>query len=255
MVDGFSSLVGGDSFGGQLAQAQLSGFKIFYEAPLSLHVKGDPRRGGVPVLFPQFNNVGNFAKHGFARTMNWHLLAESKNTWAAQLNASSENVTPHLPLGSAPWPHNAQLTLTTETFANSLEVMLVVENTGDSTFSFAGGLHPYFAWNEGDAHIPELGIRLSRAQMLERGSGIEERVGCADQLTLAMRDYSLTIKRIGFKEWMLWNPGPSHTLKDIAPNDWQQFICLEPITLAHPHTLAPGQKFEGGFALTLKAAA
>jgi glucose-6-phosphate 1-epimerase len=35
-----------------------------------------PRRGGIPLVFPQFGNSGKLQKHGFARNVPWTLLQE-----------------------------------------------------------------------------------------------------------------------------------------------------------------------------------
>jgi glucose-6-phosphate 1-epimerase len=46
---------------------------------------------------------------------------------------------------------------------------------------------------------------------------------------------------------MVWNPGTAGAKKisDLPDNDWDQFICIEPIILAEPKTLLPGDAFKG----------
>jgi glucose-6-phosphate 1-epimerase len=261
-----------DLFGGQVLQASLHGSDLFYLAPRNLHVTGQPRRGGVPVLFPQFNNDGDFPKHGFARVMNWlpqlqpelqaqlhpktsdkaHAPQEASKRWMASMTASAQKVAPYLSGGTALWPHSAELVLDASLQDNSFSISLSVTNTGATEFSFTGGLHPYFVWPEGDIEIEQLGVRLSRELMMEDGAGIEEKfLHRSDRLTVLSADHKMTIKKFGFDEWMLWNPGPRHSIRDIEFADWRSFYCLEPISSSIPISLKAGETFTGGFSIRI----
>jgi glucose-6-phosphate 1-epimerase len=235
---------------------------LLYEAPIALHKALQPRRGGVPVLFPQFNLSGSFDKHGFARVMPWRLIRDdiefdSNNSavghWMAELNACPERVAEYASSASTVWAHHATLKLQATFTAATMKIMLTVTNVGATTFQFTGGLHPYFAWDHDQALIPELGISLTRSEMLLSGLGVERCLQAPSVLTLQMNtgadEKILTIERFGFHEWMLWNPGPKHTLTDIETDDWRRFICLEPISVNTPHVLTPGQQFSGGFSV------
>jgi glucose-6-phosphate 1-epimerase len=235
---------------------------LLYEAPISLHKALQPRRGGVPVLFPQFNLSGSFDKHGFARVMPWRLIRDdieldSNKTpvghWVAELEATPESVAQYASAASTVWVHHARLSLQATFTASAMKIMLMVINTGSTTFQFTGGLHPYFKWEHEQALIPELGITLNRDDMLRAGQGFEKCLQAPAVLTMqmntGMEQKTLTIERYGFHEWMLWNPGPKHTLTDIEADDWRRFICLEPISVNTPHVLAPGQQFSGGFSV------
>ena len=45
---------------------------------------------------------------------------------------------------------------------------------------------------------------------------------------------------------IVWNPGPEGKLADFADDDWNKFVCVEPVT-AWPkatHSLAPGENHQ-----------
>lgn len=46
---------------------------------------------------------------------------------------------------------------------------------------------------------------------------------------------------------MLWNPGlvNAQMLADLPPDDWQYFVCIEPVCVSKPKVLAQGEVFEG----------
>jgi glucose-6-phosphate 1-epimerase len=248
-----------DNFGGHLLQARLLDEDIFYVAPKQRHQDGQPRRGGVPILFPQFNNEGVFPKHGFARVMDWHsseLVNDGalSRSWRANLTANPNSVAPFIQsTPKAQWPHQAELAIDVISESNRLSVSLTVKNIGNTEFSFTGGLHPYFVWPQGDIEIEQLGVRLSRELMTQRGEGIEEKfLHRSDKLTVLSSARKMTIKKFGFDEWMLWNPGPKHSLQDIQHQDWQAFYCLEPISSVKPHSLKPLEVFIGGFSIQIE---
>jgi glucose-6-phosphate 1-epimerase len=249
------SLLDTNLFGGHVLQAHIHDKEIFYVAPKALYQPGQARRGGVPVLFPQFNNDGDFPKHGFARVMEWQLLESNSSVqqWRASLSANLRNVEPLLSGTKAKWPHQAELVINALLENNSLTVSLTVRNTGASEFSFTGGLHPYFCWPQGDIEIEQLGVRLSRDLMMQQGEGIEEKfLHRSDKLNVLCANHKMTIKKFGFDEWMLWNPGPKHSLKDIEFWDWQSFYCLEPISSVKPICLKQGEFFTGGFSIQIE---
>jgi glucose-6-phosphate 1-epimerase len=249
-----------DSFGGQLQNLRFDGLeRLFFQAPKALYQEGSPSRGGVPVLFPQFNLSGNFDKHGFVRVMPWQVIQDSvlpsgSSAWTAQLQLTPESTRPFLSSKSRPWNYAARLTIKVLASSTQARCSLQIENLGDTPFEFTGGLHPYFYWPSAHAYIAELGLEINHTALEEFAHGIDRLlVGAPESLTLAFgaNHRRLRISRFGFTQWMLWNPGPRHNLVDIEKEDWQRFICLEPITVSTPHKLIKGAVFEGGFSVAL----
>ena len=48
---------------------------------------------------------------------------------------------------------------------------------------------------------------------------------------------------------MIWNPGQTlaKSIPDLPNNDWENFICIEPVIASKPKTLKSGAIFDGIF--------
>jgi glucose-6-phosphate 1-epimerase len=256
-------------FGAQLLRASFtedrpgaSAIPVFYLSPQSAGV-GSPVRGGVPVLFPQFNDEGPLPKHGFARTANWRALDQSGN-YNLRVGSSVANNPGDSNSESPPpdWLHSAELVLEMHASGRQLELVLNVTNTGTDAFSWTGGLHPYFSVSDllqsrleglGDVpirdrfhpeitHQPDGNIHWD-GQLYERlfdtASSVELHAGAA-RFRLSMS---------GFNQWMVWNPGiaGAQAMKDLPNADWQRFVCVEPVIVQRAVSLEPGERFRGSF--------
>ena len=71
-----------------------------------------PVRGGIPVCFPQFGELGSLPKHGFVRTMAWSVAAErcGDDYALVTLELAADEATRAL------WPHSflAEITVMLE---------------------------------------------------------------------------------------------------------------------------------------------
>ena len=243
--------------GAQVLQADLSGTLVFYCSPLANRFIG-PARGGVPVLFPQFAEVGPLVKHGFARDRDWTLLEHGADAGQERLHYALDMAQGEVPV----WPHAARLELEVRAHGPRVDFSFTVLNTGSSEFSFTGGLHPYFAVDDllqvrvqglqglsiSDRYQPQL-TRQDEAE-LQFGENIFERLYAGSpELTLLSGATRLRLTASHFTEWMVWNPGRegAQALKDLPDEDWRKFVCIEPVRVRQPVVLGAGEKFVGTF--------
>jgi glucose-6-phosphate 1-epimerase len=252
-------------FGAQLMRASFTDGKpgagaipVLYLSPLSAGV-GSPVRGGVPVLFPQFNDEGPLPKHGFVRTANWH-AGEPAGRYL--LKVGSNAAQDPADLTPADWPHAAELVLEVHTSGRELELVLNITNTGTSAFSWTGGLHPYFAVSDllqsrleglGDVPIrdrfhPEI-TRQPAGDIRWDGQLYERLFDTASCVELHAGEARFRLSMSGFNQWMVWNPGiaGAQAMKDLPDNDWQRFVCVEPVIVQRAVRLGPGERFTGSF--------
>ena len=247
--------------GAQLVSAALSdNLDVLYLSPLSSETA--PARGGVPVLFPQFADRGILPKHGFARTALWKLAQEVESNQA-------HSIAFELAIASgqfADWPHAAHLLMQTDASQNGLRLSLQITNTGSNALTWTGGLHPYFAVDDlqacSVAGLTGLPVQdrynafLTTEPDSPPGWGhqpFERLYDACSPLKLFTGSRWLTLTANGFDQWMVWNPGPggSQALSDLPAEDWQRFVCIEPVCVSRPVLLLPGEIFTGTLNVSL----
>ena len=232
------------------------GVERLYLSPLSRQ-PGEPIRGGIPVIFPQFADRGPLPMHGFARTQRWTLgehtvLPDGRARLAASLADT--------PATRALWPHPFRLELVVTVGADALDVELLVRNTGDAPFEFCCGLHTYFATRSEAVRIGGLARQpyfdnIAGTPGLDDDDGplVVDRAtgrfyfGVADPLTLQDHGARVVIRRDGFRDVVVWNPGanPPAPLPGLTRDGYRHFVCVEAAVIEHPVAQAPGANWRG----------
>lgn len=252
-------------FGAQLLQVTCSDGEtgqsprpLLYLSPQSAGA-GTPVRGGVPVLFPQFNDEGSLPKHGFVRTAIWRVL-EPAGRFGLTIGTSNSSATPDLVHPA--WPHAAELCVEIRTDDRQLEIGLNVTNTGLTAFAWTGGLHPYFAVTDlltarlkglggvctRDRFHPDV-TRQTEGDIVWNGELYERLFDTSAPVELDAGASRLRLSMTGFDQWMVWNPGiaGAQAMKDLPDADWQRFVCVEPVIVERPAQVEPGETFNGSF--------
>ena len=243
------------------------GAEQLYLSPKAVAGPGQAVRGGVPVIFPQFEQKGpdtSLPRHGLARTRTWAVDASSVGPDHAQLTLvlrDNEET-------RAIWPHSFVLELTISINGRRLDMELHAHNTGETTWPFTAALHTYLSVSD---------LTLVRLQGLEGchyfdsvagGEAIEDHpekrfYGEFDRIYAAAPDMLLRDgpKRLGITtldmpDAVIWNPGPDKcaALKDMPAEGWQHMLCVEAALIEEPVTLGPDESWTGRQSLTLLAA-
>lgn len=219
---------------------------------------GTAIRGGVPVIFPQFNRRGpdfSVPRHGFARTRNWQAARQLADSVTLRL-ADDEQT-------QALWPHPFALTMTVTLAPQRLDLALGVSNTGARPFSFTAALHTYLEVGDiAQASVSGLeGVRfLDTVDQTsgEEGEGSSAPLRFERETDLIWYDLprplrllspagALDIAMEGFADAVVWNPWAQKcaALPDMADDDFRRMLCIEAAAIARPVTLAAGEHWLG----------
>lgn len=213
-------------------------------------------RGGVPVIFPQFNERGPLPRHGLVRTRPWQL---------ARCEVGPDDALAVLELADdegsrAIWPQRFALELTLRVGGDRLDVELAVANTGEAAFDFAAALHTYLRVNEVETarllglhgyRYEDFTDRTLRVEA-QRDLRIEAETDriyfdVTAPLLLQEPGRQLRIEAERFPDVVVWNPwqDKATALADLAAGDFRRFLCVEAALIGRPRQLSPGAEWWG----------
>lgn len=234
------------------------GRERLFLSPNAVFESGQAIRGGVPVIFPQFAGRGALAKHGFARILPW--CAGNGETFddgrsGLRLTLDSSEATRTL------WPFEFAASLDLRLGVDSLEIRLDVYNRGETTLAFTAALHSYLAVPDlaevvlsGLAGRPYEDVADGGAWRVQAESGLRfdgevDRVypQVNGPLHLVSAQQQLRIESEGFRDVVVWNPGPELAagLADLGAGQHRHFVCVEAASVVTPVVLAPGGSWSG----------
>lgn len=220
-------------------------------------------RGGVPVCWPQFNQRGPLAKHGFARNMAWQVEpVDAAAPGAVRLVLSDCDATRAL------WPHGFRATLTVTLTPHGLRTAFEVLNTSATPWSFTAALHTYLRVDEiADVRLEGLhgaarwdAVRDVRhpeaAEALRFGEEFDSVYAApAEPLRLVQPRGTIEIAQsASCTETVVWNPGPvlSAKLSDLPDDGWRHMLCVEAARIDEAVLLQPGAAWQGWQQLSVR---
>ncbi|MFO1325986.1 MAG: D-hexose-6-phosphate mutarotase [Rubrivivax sp.] len=221
-----------------------------------------PIRGGVPVVFPQFADLGPLPAHGLARTAPWqlqHSQADAGGT-RATLGLRDDALT------RACWPHAFACELGVHLQPQTIEITWRLSNPGPGPLRAQAALHTYL--RVADVHRARL-LGLDGAAYRDRRDGARLHVQAEPALRVAdgldrlyvdaprrlrLDEPGTTVEVLarGFADVVVWNPGPERaaSIADLAPGDERRLVCVEAAAVETPIALQPGESWQGAQRLT-----
>lgn len=230
------------------------GREVLFLSEKACFENGKAIRGGIPIIFPQFNQRGTLPRHGFARTKRWQAVRQALS------NEDAVSVTFRLTADSATraiWPHEFLLELDI-ILSDVLMLALRVENIGEAPFSYTNALHTYFRIQDiATTCITGLqGVQVEdfldgNARFIEERErvffdGAVDRVYSGSSQIMAIIDESVPLKHTlvkeGFPDAVVWNPWSegARQLSDLSDDEYTAMICVESGCVVQPKTVEPG---------------
>ena len=201
-------------------------------------------RGGVPVIFPQFNERGPGLRHGFARVSDWALVdsgSEGGDAFAVFALEPHDLAAQH----AQAWPHDFLLQLRVTVGGNKLAMAFEVNNRGTAPLAFSCALHTYHLVDD----VAAVRIDGVRDTPLAVGESLDEIFyGIDGPIALHAGAATLAIEQDGFTDAVVWNPGAqgAAAMADLEDDEYRRFVCIEPAAIT-PVTLAGGQQWRGNY--------
>ncbi len=264
--------------GGHLTHFQPAGAQpLLWVSPTSLYQPGKSIRGGIPVCWPWFGphpsvdkspaKAKEFPAHGFARTQLWTLTetARLSDGRARVVIELRENETT---LAWFPYAFVAHLTAV---IGATLELSLMITNTGSEPFSYTDALHTYFSVGDvnrvlidgldGTVYVDKTAAGSPR--IVQGGSTTVTRwtdrvyVGTRTATTIVdpVMNRRVTIGKSGSTETVVWNPfEKAKSMNDFAMDEQPRMVCVETATCYdHCVTLLPGTAHTTALSLAVAA--
>lgn len=235
------------------------GVERLYLSPKALLDGQSAIRGGVPICWPQFNQRGALAKHGFARNLAWQAASGEGGELVLTLHDSTAT--------RAVWPYAFRLRFTVTLAPGQLRMALGVTNCGDTPWPFAAALHTYLRVDD----IAQ--TRLEGLQGAQRWDAVRDQryaegakalqfdgefdsvyATPAGPLRLVQPAGTLQIAQsANCTETVIWNPGAalSAGLADMPGDGFRHMLCVEAARIDENVTLQPGGQWQAWQQLTV----
>jgi glucose-6-phosphate 1-epimerase len=234
------------------------GVEQLYLSPNTRFESGQAIRGGVPVVFPQFNTRGVLPRHGFARTCRWAMVEDA----ATPLDACSVTLAlqSHKVI-KALWPYAFGCALKVALEDDRLVLTLIVSNHGPEAFSFQAALHTYLAVGAIES-IRLTGLEACNFEDCTAAGGNAVKPHTAlqpfeaidriyfdapGQMQLHSALGQVDVQQSGFSDVVVWNPGGAAAAcpPDLPKDGFRHFLCVEAARIGKPVVLGPDQVWSG----------
>ena len=203
---------------------------------------GVPVRGGVPLCWPWFTDMGGQPHHGIARILTW----QPEDIWSRPRSTQLTFSLRDTPESRRIWDRHFHLTMTF-TFTEALcELTLTMQGEFEAT----AALHSYFYTRD----VNMLTVSGLGAKGINTVTGASEDA-LAEPFTLrnetgvmfthpdnqsVIHDGSasrrITLTHVNHSDVVVWNPGPQRAgvTADIPDEGWREFACVESARISHP---------------------
>jgi glucose-6-phosphate 1-epimerase len=228
-----------------------NGDERLFLSPHAEFAAGKAIRGGVPVIFPQFNRVGPLPRHGFARNRAWSFVAVAEGTAMFRLSSDADT--------QAIWPARFAADLTVNVHANVLNLGLAVRNLGRAPFSFTCALHTYLRVQAieqvevaGLAGVTFNDTTQEGHRAVQDGVLLIERetdniyLNVTGPVTVREPARITEVRQTGFTDVVVWNPWASAAqIADMEPEGYREMLCVEAAVIGKPVVLEPNEMWAG----------
>lgn len=242
------------------------GVEQLYLSPNARFEPGQAIRGGVPVVFPQFNARGVLPRHGFARTCRWAVVEPGDAATDTPADTPADACCVTLALQShkvirSLWPYAFACELTVALQDGSLVLTLAVRNLGAEPLRFQAALHTYLAIGSIDSvqlmgldgfafeDCTEAGGNTTQPHQALQAHAAVDRIyfDAPERVQLQSANGLLQLQQNGFCDTVVWNPGGfgASAPADLPQDGYKHFLCVEAAVIGKPVEVPAAQVWRG----------
>ncbi|KAF5802645.1 putative glucose-6-phosphate 1-epimerase [Helianthus annuus] len=242
------------------------GEELLFVSSKAIFKPSKPIRGGIPICFPQFSNMGSLEAHGFARNRVWTIDTDPPPL----LPNVTDGVFVDLLLKPTEedlkiWPHSFEYRLRV-TLGPGGDLMLTSRirntNTDGKAFTFTFAYHTYFSVSdisevrvEGLETFDYLDNLKNRERYTEQGDAITfesevDKIYLSTPTKIAILDHekkrTFVVRKDGLPDAVVWNPWDkkAKAMADFGDDEYKHMLCVEAAAIEKPITLKPGEEWK-----------
>lgn len=220
-------------------------------------------RGGIPICFPQFSNLGSLEQHGLARNWLWSIDPNPPPPPVNGIKTFVDLILKPSEEDLKVWPHSFEFRLRIALGFANLTVTSRIRNTDTKPFTFTFALHTYFSVSdisevrvEGLETLDYFDNLQNKERFTEQGDAITfdsevDRVYLSTPTKIAVIDHekkrTFVLRKEGLPDAVVWNPWDkkSKSIADFGDDDYKRMVCVEAAAIEYPITLNPGEEWKG----------
>ncbi|KAF5479682.1 hypothetical protein F2P56_000482 [Juglans regia] len=220
-------------------------------------------RGGIPVCFPQFGNLGSLEQHGFARNKMWSLDSDPSPLPPAKNQSSVDLILKSTEEDLKTWPRSFELRLRISLSAGKLILIPRVRNTDNKPLSFMFALRNYLSVSdisevrvEGLETLDYFDNLMRRERFTEQADAITfdgeiDRVYLTSPAKIAIIDHekkrTVVLRKDGMPDSGVWNPWDkkAKALPDLRDEDYKTMLCVDSAAIENSIVLKPFEEWTG----------
>lgn len=220
-------------------------------------------RGGIPVCFPQFGNLGSLEQHGFARNRVWSLDSNPSPLPSVDNQSSVDLILKSIEEDVKTWPRGFELRLRISLSAGKLTLIPRVRNTDSKAFSFTFALTNYLSVSdisevrvEGLETLDYFDNLMRRERFTEQADAITfdgemDRVYLSTPTKIAVIDHekkrTFVLRKDGMPDAVVWNPWDkkAKALSDMGDEEYKTMLCVDSAAVETPIVLKPFEEWRG----------
>ncbi|CAI0454913.1 unnamed protein product [Linum tenue] len=210
-------------------------------------------RGGLPVFFPQFGNLGTSERNGFARNRFWTIDSDPSPLPPSNNHSSVDLLLKSTDEDLKIWPRSA----------GKLTLIPRVRNTDTKPFSFTFALRNYLSVSdisevrvEGLETLDYLDNLMRRERFTEQADAITfdgevDRIYLSSPPKIAIIDHekkrTFVLRKDGMPDAGMWNPWDKRakTVPDLGYEDYKTMLCVDSAVTETPIVLKPLEEWKG----------